>query len=109
MAKETLEQLKQENEILKAKLAATEKSLEDTLAVNDQLATKVADLEQQAKAAPAAIVASANSFVHQGVTYGFTSPKCKHKENIITPAEVCADEALQAELIAMGSGFIVAQ
>ena len=87
-------------------LATTKKDLADALALND---THEKTIEDLGKAAPVVAVVAADknpTFELGGDTYGFNFLKLNHKGVIITPTEVCADTALQAELVKMQSGMI---
>lgn len=87
-----------------AKAEQAETDLEDALALNDK---HVATIEGLHVGAPQIVVArDEENFTVDNAVYGFKFKKLNHKGSNITANDVCADEALQKELIAMGSGMI---
>lgn len=74
---------------------------------NAALTLQVEELSAQVTDAPATTTLSAKTFKHGDDTYTFAIPGLNHKDRgVITADHVLADEALQDELVKMGSGMI---
>lgn len=87
-----------------AKAEQAEADLNDALALNDK---HVATIEGLHEGAPQIVVAKdEETFTVDNTVYGFRFKKLNHKGRGINATNVCADEALQKELIDMGSGMI---
>ena len=128
MAKTELESLKAELEAVKSGLVETETKLEKaskviaekdaeldtvkaeleaTKAVNESLTAEVEMLSETP--AVAANPKASLSFENGGKKYKFNFHSMIHKAGKISSADVIASEALQTELIKIGSGMIEVQ
>lgn len=91
-------------------LAKVQQELTEALAVNEKLVAEIEVLTEGKTPEAVAKTATGNLlamvFELDGIKYGFAIPQVKHKGVLITPTEVCADAALQQDLISKKSGMI---
>jgi hypothetical protein len=105
-------------ESLQKELEATRQENEQLAGVNTQLTKQVEDLSKNTTTASTTTASttttgsiSSQTFTVNGVTYGFALPAVMHlvggSLQKITAVEVLASKDLQAEMVSLGSGFIV--
>lgn len=95
-----IESLNSENSELSAsndKLAAELKTANETI-------TELNQLVNELRSTPAE--GEKPGFTHAGKTYTVTAASFIHNREKVTAEELCKNEALQAELVAKGSGLI---
>lgn len=88
-------------------LDTTKKDLADAIKLNDSHVSTIEALSKGTPAVAATVATEKPTFTNGGVEYGFALPAILHKGVRITPLEVCADVALQNELIKLKSGMII--
>jgi hypothetical protein len=106
-----LQQLQQENELVKqsladvrAELERTKQELEGTLAINAELTKQIEEgipATEESKSN-----ASSKKFEVEGEVYGFKKHAVHFKNRVITADDVLEDEALQQHLVKIKSGMI---